>query len=514
MPLPAEDAPWPPHSTEITTRFRDYDAWYSGLPDRLGKAYQGQGAARNRPSQYRGGVVGAISRMFWGAPTPAGENRSKIHVPLPADIATASSDLLFAKPPTLKFTAPANQARWDALAAQVKLSSRLHEAAEVQSAFGGVFLRAGYDTDLAPHPLATTVHADRAVPEFRWNRLVAVTFWYELENDGDKVVRYLQRHEMVNGLAVELHAVYVGTIDRLGVRKPLTYHEVTKDQKDAVEDGLPLLPVVHVPNMLPSREDRSNELGRSDFEGITQQFDQVDETMTSWMRDIRLAKARIIAPSAYLQNLGVGQGAGFDIDREVYEALDIPPTNSSVGITLQQFAIRVEEHDKSMMRFVRQAVGTAGYSAETFGLEESGGAAQTATEVTDRRNRSILTREKKAAYWTTGLQEIAAALLHLDRLIFRGTADPSDVPAVRWPDATGTDQLKLAQTVQAWDTARAASTEVKVRAIHPDWEDKAITAEVKRIQAEEGTPVGDPLEVRPPGARPPADDEDPEADSE
>lgn len=513
MPLPASNAPWAPFDKDTTQRFREYDAWYSGVPERLGKAYnRAKQLPTNHPSQYRGGMVGAIARMFWGAPIPAGETRSKIHVPLPADVATASSDLLFGKQPRIQFAKTATQKRWDELARLTKLRSRLPEAAEVQSAFGGVFMRVGYDTDVARHPLVNTVHADRAIATFVWGRLAAVTFFTTLENDGGKVVRYLQRYEMDSGQAVELNGVYVGTEDNLGDEKPLTYHSTTKDLEPFVPDGLPVLPVVHVPNMLPSREDRSNELGRSDFEGITQQFDQVDETMTSWMRDIRLAKARIITPSAYLQSLGPGQGASFDLDREVYEAIEAPP-NTTLGLTLQQFAIRVDEHDRSMMRFVRQAVGTAGYSASTFGLEEQGGGGeQTATEVNDRRNRSLLTREKKAGYWTDALQELSLAVRAVDNLIFGSGVDLTELATVQWPDGAAMDPLKLAQTVQAWDVARAASTEVKVRALHPDWTDGEVMAEVERIKGEDivedpGTFRGD--------AGPPADaEESPEDEPE
>ncbi|NKR53031.1 hypothetical protein GS481_02445 [Rhodococcus hoagii] len=57
------------------------------------------------------------------------------------------------------------------------------------------------------------VDADRAIPEFRWGRLVAVTFWSELTGgDGQEVWRHLERHEP--GYIV--HAVYKGTATSLG----------------------------------------------------------------------------------------------------------------------------------------------------------------------------------------------------------------------------------------------------------------------------------------------------------
>lgn len=515
MPLPANSTPWPPEDAATRRRMLDYDAWYSGDPERLGSAYLGRAekSGKARPSERTGGFIQTIARWFWGTPTSKGESRRKLHVPLAADIATASSDLLFAKPPAVRWKQKATQDRWDLLDDQIKLRSRLHEAAEVQSPLGGVYLRAHWDRTVAGHPLLSAVHADRAVPEFRGDRLVAVTFWQTLREDATKVVRHLQRYEMrptaIGAVAVEENAVYVGREDNLGSLGNLDDYDETRGTPPTIAIGLPVLPVVHIPNMLPSREDRGSLVGRSDYEGVTQLFDAIDEVMTSWMRDVRLAKARIIVPSAYLNSLGPGQGAQFDADREVYEGLEMAPTQTSGNaITLQQFAIRVDEHDRSMMRLVRLAVGTAGYSAATFGLEEQGGGGeQTATEVNDRRNRSLLTRDKKAAYWTAGLQQIAQALLYIDRIVFNTGVNATEVPAIDWPDGVATDQLKLAQTVREWDVARAASIETKVRAIHPDWDDIAVTAEVKRIQEENGSgPVEDPGTFTG-GQQPPAADQ-------
>ncbi|WP_440902726.1 phage portal protein, partial [Actinosynnema sp.] len=472
MPLPSPNTAWPPAEVASAhARFADYDAWYAGDPDRLAKRYSGRRAPRDHPSQHRRGLVGRLARWWWGEPT-SGSRRAGVHCPLAADIATASSDLLFAKPPTIKFRDRRNQAHWDRLDDLAQVHSRLHESAEVASALGGVYLRVGWDERVARHALLQVVHADRAIPVFSWGRLVEVTFWTELAGGRDgQVWRYLQHHEMrgeATQVAVEENALYLGTETSLGEPRPLDQHPATAGIEPVVARGLPVLPVAYIPNMLPSREDRGSDLGRSDYEGVMQLFDAVDETLTSWMRDVRHAKGRIIVPSAYLQDMGPGQGAAWDSEREVYESLNIPPTTAGGNtITLHQFEIRVEEHDRTLLRLIRQAIGTAGYSPATFGLEEQGGE-QTATEVNDRRNRSLLTREKKTAYYGDGLQHIAVALLWVERIIFGADVAPQgDVPHVQWPDGVSVDQLRLAQTVEAWDRARAASTETKVKALHP-----------------------------------------------
>lgn len=506
MPLPLNGSAWPPPAhSKTAARMRNYDAWYAGDADRLVKVY-GSAAAKvpaNHPAQYRGGFVGAVARMFWGAPTPVGEKRNKLHVPLPADIATASADMLFAKPPAITFADPGTAGRWEKLDDLLKLRTRLHEAAEVASPLGGVYLRAGWDDTVAGHPLLSAVHGDCGFPEFRWNRLAAVTFVRILDGaPSGKVWRHLERHEMVRNLdgkgthAVTLHGLYLGTVDNLGQAHDLGRHDETRDLLPVVDRGLPVLPVAYVPNMLPNRLDRGSDIGRSDYEGpIVGLFDAADETLSSWMRDVRLAKARIMVPGQYLTSLGPGQGAAFDTDREAYESLNIPPTSTNAGITLQQFAIRVEEHSRTLRELRLMAVEAAGYSASTFGLDTAT-AAKTATEVTDRANRTLLTRDKKTAYWGEGVAHIASALLWIDRLVFNTPGiDPAEAPAVEWPPGASVDALKLAQTAQTLAAAEAVSTETKVRMVHPDWNDTRVGQEVMRILAEQGAANTDPMQV-------------------
>lgn len=483
MPLPPNGSPWPPPSNaDALARIADYDAWYSGDPDKLGDMYKRrQGGPSDRPSQYRGGVVGKLSRWFWGQPTPTGQRRTKIHMPLPADIATASADLLFAKPPAFLFTNSGNASAWETLDDQMRLTSRLHESAEISSALSGVYLRVNYDTDMWDHPILSAVHPDSALPEFKWGRLTAVTFVRVLERDGSKVVRYLERHEMDTGRAVTWHGVYDGTVDKLGRQIDLGAFPETSGLDEFTVLDMPVLPVVHIPNMLPSRDDRGSDLGRSDYEGVTQLFDALDETATDLMRDIRLGKGRAFIPSAYLQSLGHGQGASWDPDAEIYEQLDIPPTASGAGITLSQFAIRVDEHVRVMEQWARQATQTAGYSASTFGLDKSGGGDMTATEVNDRKSRSDLTRAKKSGYFGEGLRDLAVATLWIARIVFGRSVVPTDVPEIQWPDAAEVDPLKQAQTIQALAGARAISTFLAVKTQHPDWDDAEVTDEVVRI---------------------------------
>ncbi len=54
--------------------------------------------------------------------------------------------------------------------------------------------------------------------------------------------------------------------------------------------------------------------------GLETELDGLDEAISSWMRDVRLGKARLIVLHSYLENIGRGKGAVSEPDREVYSA--------------------------------------------------------------------------------------------------------------------------------------------------------------------------------------------------
>ncbi|MER7078142.1 MULTISPECIES: phage portal protein [Bacteria] len=493
---------WPPAPFDVAQRRMDeWDAWYVGNPDGLAQLY-GSSVPRTRPSQYRGGLVGALGRFFWGRPTPAATRPARLHVPLASDIATASADLLFAEPPRLTVTNPAAQDRLDAILHSPLVHSGLLEAAEVAAALGGVYLRVVWDADLAAHPVIDTVHADAAVPEWRWSQLTAVTFWSTVLEDGNTVWRHLERHEP--GRIV--HALHAGSTTELGEQRDLREHPATAwaadviDSTGAIATGTHRLTATYVPNLRPNRAWRGKPglapLGRSDFDSVEPLFDAIDEAYSSWMRDIRLAKARLIVPTGYLDNNGPGAGASFDDERELFTEINaVSRGNSGPEITLSQFAIRVAEHRETVDELVRAALRSAGYSPATFG-DQDGDTSITATEVNARERISERTRHKKALHWSAGLSQITAALLDIDREVFRGPGIAAgDVPAVEFPPRSQPDPEALARTAETLYRAETASTEVRVRMVHPDWDETDVAAEVARIRSEAGAVEPDPAEI-------------------
>ncbi|MFB6846215.1 phage portal protein [Streptomyces sp. NPDC056373] len=488
MALPSDGAQWPPPAWAPFYRaMRVDDAWYSGDRARLERIYGYAPEARER-------------RKLWGRRSTEHRMRkreTRLHVPLAGDIARTSADMLFADMPAIRVEDAPTQARLEQLLDEGSVQETLLGAAEQAAALSGVFLRVTYDRDLAARPLLTVMQPDAAAPEFRFGMLRAVNFWQELTGSTEHTVwRHIERHEP--GRVV--HALYEGGPDTIGRRVPLAEHPDTADLAEqatldddgetAIPTGITQLTAAYVPNMLPNRLHRSSPVGRSDYAAVHDLFDGLDTTWTSWMRDIRLARARLIVPDGYLESQGPGQGASFDDDREVWAGLRMPP-NEGAGITLAQFEIRVEEHRATAQSIVQQAVQTAGYDAHSFGLEGSDGQPVTATQVDDRRARGLITRKKKAGYWRRAVADMLHVLLQVDAAQFTPGIAPAR-PRVEFGSGVAESEQQTATTLDLLARAGAVSTATKVKILHPDWDDTAVKREVAAILAETGAGAPDP----------------------
>lgn len=505
MPLPTRDQEWPPPALKATARlYMQHGAWYSGDADQLSKAYgadvvPGMGLdlkGWDRPMAGSGGFLGRVSRWFWGTPTPAGQSRStKLHVPIAGDIASTSADLLFSEPPTLRVPGKKSQNRLDKILNEGGVYAILLEAGEIAAAYGGAYLRVGWDTLMVEYPVVDVIPPDAAVPEFVSGRLFAVTFWRVLAEDNKQVLRHLERHERGR----VFHGLYLGDAKRLGMQVPLEEHPETAHFAEMVDadGGLDSLYakgllVSYIPNVRPHRKLRGTALGRSDYSGIESLMDSLDETFTSWMRDLRLGKGRIIVPEVYLQNTGRGRGSMWDPDREIYSGLGmLPPPGGSTSnmLTVSQFAIRVMEHQQTARSLTAQILRGAGYSVQSFG-EASDDQAATATEIHSRERRSFTTRKRKIGYMNPTLSWLSDVLLTIDNKVF-GTKVTAERAQIEWPDGVEPDPESLARTVNLLKQAEAASLDTRVRMVHPDWDDDQVEAEVERLRKETGMELPD-----------------------
>lgn len=521
MPIPEAitDGAWPPRAyQDAYARYGDWDAFYRGDPDLLRYRFAGRGnvngggrdIVRARPSQYMGGVVGRLSRWMWGNPPSENETDGRIHAPLPADIARTRANLLFSEPPKLsgpldnpddeKAEPDKDVTAWLERFYQDGFPTTLLNAAEGASFLGDVYLRPVVDEDvMAGRSFAGIVHADGALPIIRWGRLTAVTFWTCLEADGHDYLRLLEHHGVDKGDGYIEYGIYTGTQDQLGQQvgiKELRNHPAYADllTDELVETNgvhptqLDRLDVVRIANSGQQRTFRQHPalkyFGPSVFDGAEQLFDRYDETWTSWLTDIRLAKGKVLVPEYMLQSNGPGGGASFDANREIWAALTDLKNNTGQGLqpTVVQFAIRCVEHKATLDEIRATALQHAGVSQQTLG-QDDGATAMTATEAQAKERLSFTTRDVEIVPWTTGIADYAELQMLTDKV--NGFDVPEPVrPKVEFGDGVAESPRILAETVQLLVAAEAISQQTRVEMVHPDWSKSRVMAEVGRLKDE------------------------------
>lgn len=495
--LPIVGASWPPKPFDVSQKqFHIWDSWYSGDVAELQNIYIQENMVR--PTAWAGGLVGRLQRFFWGRPNL--QNFTRIHVPIAADLARTSSDLLFAEPPTTYIADGDNvsnptkaQKRLDQLLGGDDTYTTLGAGGELASAHGGVFLRLWWDEQIADHVMLGVNSADMAVPTWRYDQLQAVTFWSVVASEEGTWIRHLERHEPGR----ILHGLYEGDQGNLGRRIPLEASPDTAwaadvvDADGAIETGVPWLTAAYVPNQRPNRKWRRTPglapFGRSDFDGIEMLFDALDEVVSSWMRDIDLGKARLFVDESLLTDQGPGNGATFDGEQAIFTPLrgtiGSMATGNNSGLFANQFNIRWQEHSRTVSEILDMILRGAGISPGSF-TDSSLSPAVTATEVNSRDSLSERTRSKKMSLWRNGVGALARTAMNIDDQVFGSGSAISEIPDINFPPRSMQAPLEMAQTIAALMAAQAISTQQAVAERHPEWTAAEVNEEVQRIRAD------------------------------
>ncbi|WP_251059865.1 hypothetical protein [Streptomyces sp. ISL-112] len=492
-------------------------AWYSGDTGHLAQVYGGPASyTRNGVARAffdvdkRRAVGGDELRMFWGQEPSPGQQAAKLHVPIGGDIAEMSANLLWSDVPTVtvdgdstdKATAKTTQAQIGRYLDD-RGHAKLREAAELTAGLSNVYLRVVWDVSLRPRPWLDVIPATGVVPEWTWGMLSAATVWRELEPQEDgKVWRLLEYHTA----GVIEYGVYRGDMSTLGMQMGFADHPDTEflvkrtNGRGQQATGVDRLLITHLPNVLPNRiwdgVPDTAPLGRSDFAGIEPMMDGLDETWSSWMRDLRLGKARVVVPQEMLDTNGAGSGSSFDMEKELLVSVSGflgDDKSMKDSLTEIQFAIRVEDHERTAKALRRQILASAGYSAQSYG--EEGAVAVTATEVAARKEESLTTRGLKILYQRPALLEVLTTMMMVDvtHCGARGV-DPAAELTASWPQAVQPDPEATARSLSLLESAGAISTFMKVKMREPSWDDGEVLAEVRRIRDDKAAvPAGDPF---------------------
>lgn len=492
---------WPPYPHDVAlAQYVEWDGWYRGDTTLLNQLYTGQLQQPThtlRGQRYRGGLVGTLSKMFLGQPIDESERNHVMHLPVAADLAQLSADLLFSDAPkillpgrdvvengvTVSHPSP-GQDRLDLIINSDRAHSEMLTLGEYAAALGGAYIAVTWDQQIEEHVFPRVYGADTAIPTFRHGRLVGVKLFTEYRPDPDGRAVYRLMEEQKPGSVT--FTLYKGGEGFLGGIVPIeeleeTAHYRRLDGPDMATlaaartpevsfgTGVPWLAVEYMPNITPNREWRRQgvlaNFGRSDFDGVIEPMDKVDRLWSGLLDEFDLGQGRIIAGESLLESNGPGQGKQFKLDRKVYQgvnSLGAATATLKDQIVTVQHDIRHETYLDTIDALVRSILRDCGYSPSDFG--DYTGGDKTATEVTDRRADSERTRDKKALHARPALAGFARTALAIDGIIFPGQGGGEfELPEIEFAPLSQEDPEKKARTIQALDAARAISIETKVR---------------------------------------------------
>lgn len=459
MPLPLNDALWPPPSPA-----REEQALWAAL--------------------YAGRTVGKPDVLtpdpdLASGPSDLVKERRRVRAGLAADIATTSAALVMGKYVPVTTADDAAQETLERINTEGGLSGALRQAEEFASALGGVVLRAVYDPAVSPVPYLTAIDPTRADLTFIDGRLVAATVWTDLRVDAGTVYRWVETRD--NRARTIENALYRGTKTNLGSKVALGSLPETAGLPDQQRypDGVERMVWYHA-NALPNRRWPSSPQGRADIQGGESLVAAADVVLTSLLADVRLGRPRIIAPmEALTRPDGMSGGAYFQQDREVFTTLDVDPRSETGRITMLQGVIRASEHAEALNSIIARVVSIAGYSPSTFGVGNDG-AGESGEALRIRERNTIATVEAKRQAWTPVIIDAARTLLTLSG--FPGVDDLT----VPWSPVVSDTDADRAGVVETLTRAKAISTEHAVKLAQPTLSPDEVDAEVARIMEESG----------------------------
>ena len=396
----------------------EWAVWYSGDPQRLANYYS-RYIFDNTPNG-----------RYWSQ-LDKEERSNVVHEPLAADIAQVSANLLFSEPADIQYEGQGKSGdRIRQFTEKNGIHSKMLEGAELAAAMGGVYFKLDTNPDISDVPIVTTKTPEMAIPEFTSGRLTGVTFWriIAMDDNKDKVYRLFEHRTNQAGTLIVLYELFEGNKDHIGRKIDLGAFEETKNHQDVSYSNFQGLGCVYIPNVLPNRLYPGSSQGMADYADCISMLDSLDETMTSWIRDLTLGQARIFADSEMFNSslpvdpnfpsMSGESSSRFDPFHRIYQKIDMAgwklDGGSAKPIEQVQFDIRVEEHSRTANELVEKIVSRSGYAPQSFGLNIDG-RAESGTALRLRERKSLLTQAKKARYWAPQLSRLFFEAQQLDQ---------------------------------------------------------------------------------------------------
>lgn len=415
-------------------------------------------------------------------------------VPLAQEMARLSSALLFSAEPKL-----IHETKQDVLDRVIAANSPgefLLETGEHVAVQGYGALRVIRDEEISDVPLLTFVPANRVIWRVRHGRFVVggyVVIERQPNPFSDEVYRLVENHLP----GVIERSMYRGNRTSLGsTLPPEKWLEEFSGLPERTEHRLDA-PTLYRWNNVPG--------GRSDLAGLDTHFDRLNE-----YESIGVDKMRKSVPVTLVDRKIADRQGRVKLHGVVFTGGQGSTMGDGVAKTVEtiQPALQSEEHI-AFVRHLRESILMyGGYSLASWGLDD-GGSADSGKALRLRQARTLLTKAGKERSARSAItQAFAAACAWAEN----ASSVEDYRPELMLGDGLPTDPLEDAQEAAIKRGAGVESLEQAIRELHPDWDEKAVEAEIERIEKENDAKM--PPMFSQPRNPIPEEDEDPEDDPE
>lgn len=404
-------------------------------------------------------------------------NYPYVITPAPRMISRASANMLYGEPPELR---PANDGDLDALdfiAEENDLTSELVRGAMISSSEGEVFGRILIQPALLDAPIIEFVSGRRVIPYFSGRFLVGATFVTEWQEGRSEFFRLFETYEA--GLISAV--LYRGSRTGIGAKYDLEQYERTKGVQETVVTGFDRPLVAFIPNSIDADPSR----GFADYRGLEARFLALNEATTIGKGNMKLAgRKRALIDGDYLRN---GQMRDAD-DLLIRKPTDSLAGDSAKPLELLEYGFEATQTIEWIDHVLDSTLLLAGIAPTMVGRSVDGGAVS-GTALRLKAAHSLIEASGKGRYFDRGVAWLLRAAATLDSRrtteggFGRRWVEPDGRVQIERQDGLPTDDMEAAQRLVFLTNAQAISTEEKVRALHPEWDDEAVAIEVAAIGA-------------------------------
>lgn len=278
---------------------------------------------------------------------------------------------------------------------------------------------------------------------------------------------YLRREVHTPGLTRHLLHEVDAVDYRLKGQVPLAVLYGDDAPPEAVETGLPDIPILHIPNSRTG----NRYWGYSDYQGMESLFMALNERLSQVSEVLRKhASPRLAVPQDYIRPDGTV--ALDDLEVIPFDP-HLRPRPEYLTWDAHLTAAFSEINRLTEMIMLVSETAPAMFGMDKYGVAESGRAMKY------RLVRTLAKIARKRAYFTAALRKALYLAQCLD--VLHGARYTPETPQIEWPDGLPNDPRESAELEEILLRSGATSLPESLGRLHPDWTPDQITREAANI---------------------------------